>query len=38
MYICSAEKLMLLKSWFGGAAFSQLLLVCKAFEFPFISE
>ena len=27
-----------LKSWFGGAEFSQLLLVCKAFEFSFISE
>ena len=28
----------LLKSWFGGAEFSQLLLVCKASEFSFISE
>jgi len=27
-----------LKSWFGGAEFSQLLLVCKAFDFSFIYE
>jgi len=26
------------KGWFGGAEFSQLLLVYKAFEFSFISE
>ena len=34
------EKILwhLLKSWFGGAEFSQLFLVCKAFEFSFISE
>ena len=28
----------LLESWFGGAEFSQLLLVCKDFDFPFIFE
>ena len=28
----------LLESWFGGAEFSQLLLVCKAFDFSFIVE
>jgi len=28
----------LLKSWFGGAEFSELLLVCKAFDFSFIFE
>ena len=28
----------LLKSWFGGAEFSQLLFVCKAFDFSFIFE
>ena len=28
----------LLKSWFGGAEFFQLLLVCKAFYFSFIFE
>jgi len=27
-----------LESWFGGAEFSQLLLVCKAFDFSFIFE
>ena len=34
------EKILLhlLESWFGGAEFSQLLLVCKAFDFPFIFE
>ena len=34
------EKILwhLLKSWFGGAEFSQLLLVCKAFDFFFTSE
>jgi len=26
------------KGWFGGAEFSQLLLVCKAFDFSFIFE
>jgi len=28
----------LLESWFGGAEFSQLLLVCEAFDFSFIFE
>jgi len=28
----------LLESWFGGAEFSQLLLVWKAFDFSFIFE
>ena len=28
----------MLKSWFGGAEFSQLLLVCKAFDFSFIFD
>ena len=28
----------LLNSWFGGAEFSQLLLVCKAFDFSYIFE
>ena len=34
------EKILkhLLKSWFGGAEFSQLLLVYKTFDFSFISE
>jgi len=26
------------KGWFGGAEFSELLLVCKAFDFSFIFE
>jgi len=26
------------KGWFGGAEFSQLLLVCKALDFSFIFE
>ena len=28
----------ILSSWFGGAEFSELLLVCKAFDFSFIFE
>jgi len=28
----------LLESWVGDAEFSQLLLVCKAFDFSFIFE
>ena len=28
----------MLESWFGGAEFSQLLLVCKAFDFSFIFQ
>jgi len=39
-WVSCLEKILshLLKSWFGGAEFSQLLLVCKAFDFSFISE
>ena len=38
--ISCLEKILqhLLRSWFGGAEFSQLLLVCKAFDFSFIFE
>ena len=32
------HKQHLLENWFGGAEFSQLLLVCKAFVFYFIFE
>jgi len=38
--ICFLQEILLhlLESWFGGAEFSQLLLVCKAFDFSFIFE
>ena len=38
--VSSQEKILyhLLESWFGGAEFSQLLLVCKAFDFSIIFE
>ena len=38
--ISCLEKILwhLLKSWFGGPEFSQLLLVCKAFDFSFKSK
>ena len=34
------EKILLhlLKNWFGGAEFSQLLLLCKVFDFSFVFE
>jgi len=46
-YICCLQETHLktrdtyrlkVKGWFGGAEFSELLLVCKAFDFSFIFE
>ena len=37
-FLSREDLLAFVKSWFGGAEFSQLLLVCKTFDFSFISE
>ena len=37
-FLSREDPLHLLESWFGGAEFSQILLVCKAFDFSFIFE
>ena len=37
-FLSRDDSLALLESWFGGSEFSQLLLVCKAFDFSFIFE
>ena len=37
-FLFREDPLAFVEEWFGGAEFSQLLFVCKAFEFSFISE